>query len=107
MATSDTVAAEIHSGDLVWTLVRTDFKSRYHGTLGGFVWALLKPFTMSRADDGVLLRLRLRSPYNLHLIVGVFVLDFFGESTRAGLVSLYAKGYLLTKSQLPALGSSS
>ena len=24
---------------LVWTLVRTDFKARYHGTLGGFVWA--------------------------------------------------------------------
>ena len=31
---------------LVWTLIRTDFKTRYHGTLGGFVWALLKPLTM-------------------------------------------------------------
>ena len=31
---------------LVWTLIRTDFKTRYHGTVGGFVWALLKPFTM-------------------------------------------------------------
>ena len=31
---------------LVWTLVRTDFKARYHGTLGGFVWALLKPLAM-------------------------------------------------------------
>ena len=28
---------------LVWTLVRTDFKARYHGTASGFVWALLKP----------------------------------------------------------------
>ena len=31
---------------LVWTLVRTDFKARYHGTASGFVWALLKPATM-------------------------------------------------------------
>ena len=28
---------------LVWTLVRTDFKARYHGTPVGFLWALLKP----------------------------------------------------------------
>ena len=31
---------------LVWTLVRTDFKVRYHGSLGGFVWALAKPLAM-------------------------------------------------------------
>ena len=35
-----------HFAGLVWTLVRTDFKTRYHGTIGGFVWALLKPLTM-------------------------------------------------------------
>ena len=35
-----------HFGGLVWTLIRTDFKTRYHGTIGGFVWALLKPLTM-------------------------------------------------------------
>ncbi len=35
-----------HAG-LIWTLVRTDFKARYHGTLGGFVWALLKPSACS------------------------------------------------------------
>jgi len=28
---------------LAWTLVRADFKARYHGTVSGFVWALLKP----------------------------------------------------------------
>jgi hypothetical protein len=27
-------AAFAHAG-LVWTLVRTDFKARYHGTIGG------------------------------------------------------------------------
>ena len=24
---------------LAWTIVRTDFKVRYHGTAGGFLWA--------------------------------------------------------------------
>ena len=31
---------------LLWTFIRTDFKSRYHGTIGGFLWALLKPAAM-------------------------------------------------------------
>ncbi|PYR55299.1 MAG: hypothetical protein DMF85_19885, partial [Acidobacteria bacterium] len=35
-----------HWPDLIWTLVRTDFKTRFHGTIGGFVWALLKPLSM-------------------------------------------------------------
>lgn len=26
--------------------MRTDFKARYHGTIGGFVWALMKPVAM-------------------------------------------------------------
>ena len=36
----------IRFAGLLWTLVRTDFKARYHGTLSGFVWALLKPAAM-------------------------------------------------------------
>jgi ABC-type polysaccharide/polyol phosphate export permease len=31
---------------LIWTLIRTDFKTRYHGTLGGYLWAIVKPITM-------------------------------------------------------------
>src|SRR2546427_656361 len=34
-------SAVVARAGLVWTLVRTDFKARYHGSLGGFVWALL------------------------------------------------------------------
>ena len=39
-------SAVVARAGLVWTLVRTDFKARYHGSLGGFVWALLKPLSM-------------------------------------------------------------
>ena len=91
-----------HLAGLVWTLVRTDFKIRYHGTVAGFVWALLKPLTMLLVLTTVFSFIFSSDPnYRLNLIVGVFLWDFFAESTKVGLLSLYAKGYLLTKSQFP------
>jgi len=87
---------------LVWTLVRTDFKSRYHGTLGGFVWALGKPLTMFVVLMSVFSFLFSSKPtYRLDLIVGLFLWDFFAEGTKTGLTSLHAKGFLLTKSRVP------
>jgi lipopolysaccharide transport system permease protein len=87
---------------LVWTLVRTDFKARYHGTIGGFVWALLKPMSMFVVLMGVFSFLFAANPiYKLDLIVGLFLWDFFAEGTKSGLVSLHTKGYLLTKAAVP------
>src|SRR5713101_3358880 len=85
---------------LIWTLVRTDFKARYHGTLGGFVWALLKPMTMFIVLMAVFSFLFAGKPtYKLNLIVGLFLWDFFAEATKSGLTSLHAKGFLLTKAR--------
>ena len=90
-----------HAG-LIWTLVRTDFKTRYHGTLGGFVWALLKPMSMFIVLMGVFSFLFASSPtYKLDLIVGLFLWDFFAEGTKSGLMSLQSKGFLLTKARVP------
>jgi lipopolysaccharide transport system permease protein len=87
---------------LVWTLVRTDFKARYHGTLGGFLWALLKPMCMFVVLMGVFSFLFAANPtYKLDLIVGLFLWDFFAEGTKSGLMSLQARGYLLTKASVP------
>ena len=91
-----------HAG-LIWTLVRTDFKARYHGTLGGFVWALLKPMSMFVVLMGVFSFLFAANPaYKLNLIVGLFLWDFFAEATKSGLTSLLARGYLLTKARVPS-----
>jgi homopolymeric O-antigen transport system permease protein len=88
---------------LVWTLVRTDFKARYHGTLGGFVWALLKPVSMFVVLTAVFSVLFAKNPdYKLDLIVGLFLWDFFVEGTKTGLASLHARGYLLTKARVPS-----
>jgi homopolymeric O-antigen transport system permease protein len=89
------------SAGLVWTLVRTDFKARYHGTLGGFVWALLKPLCMFLVLMSVFSLLFASNPtYKLDLIVGLFLWDFFAEGTKVGLTSLHARGYLLTKARV-------
>ena len=88
---------------LVWTLIRTDFKTRYHGTIGGFVWALLKPLAMFLVLLAVFSYVFASDPqYKLDLIIGLFLYEFFQESTKAGLLSIRAKGYLLTKARFPA-----
>jgi ABC-type polysaccharide/polyol phosphate export permease len=90
-------------GGLLWTLVRTDFKARYHGTPTGFAWALLKPVTMFLVLMGVFSFVFAADPnYKLNLIVGLFLWDFFAESTKVGLASLHAKGFLLTKARFPS-----
>jgi len=88
---------------LIWTLIRTDFKVRYHGTIGGFVWALLKPVSMFLVLLAVFSFIFAPTDpyYRPNLILGLFLWEFFAEGTKVGLVSLFAKGYLLTKTRFP------
>jgi ABC-2 type transport system permease protein len=86
----------------LWTLVRTDFKVRYHGTAMGFVWAMLKPAAMFAVLMSVFTFVfASQADYALRLVLGLFLYDYFQESTKAGLVSLYAKGFLIGRSQFP------
>lgn len=88
---------------LVWTVVRTDFKTRYHGTFGGYVWALAKPLTMFVVLLAVFSFIFAMDPdYPLNLVIGLFLWDFFAESTKTGLGSLHAKSFLLTKAKFPS-----
>ena len=89
-------------GELVWTLVRTEFKTRYHGSIGGFAWALMKPLAMFVVLLAVFSFIFVADPlYRVNLILGLFLYDFFSESTKSGLAALYSKGFLLTKAQFP------
>ena len=85
---------------LIWTLIRTDFKSRYHGTLSGFVWALLKPLAMFVVLSAVFsIVFRNDQTYRLDLLIGLFLWDFFAEGTKTGLIALHARGFLLTRAR--------
>jgi lipopolysaccharide transport system permease protein len=90
-------------GGLIWTLVRTDFKTRYQPTVGGFLWALAKPCAMFVVLVAVFSFLFVSEPaYRLNLIIGLFLWDFFAEGTKAGLLSLQSKAFLLTKARFPS-----
>src|ERR1044072_2723764 len=103
VATTRVQQCQGYFAGLVWTLIRTDFKTRYHGTMGGFVWALLKPLTMFLVLLGVFSYVFAGEPqYKLDLIIGLFLYEFFQESTKTGLLSIRAKGYLLTKARFPS-----
>jgi ABC-type polysaccharide/polyol phosphate export permease len=70
---------------LIWTLVRTDFKARYHGTADGFVWALLKPLGMFLVLMSVFSLLFASNPtYKLDLIIGLFLWDSSPREPRPG-----------------------
>ena len=87
--------------DFIWTLVRTDFKVRYHGAFGGFVWALLKPIAMFFVLYRVF-RFLFHDPlYMMNLLIGLLLWSFFGEATAVGLSSLLQKRHLLTKAEFP------
>ena len=86
----------------VWTLIRTDFKVRYHGTLMGFVWALLKPaLTLAVLLSVFRFVFRSTPSYALDLVIGIFLYEFFQDATKTGLISLHFKGYLLNRSTFP------
>jgi lipopolysaccharide transport system permease protein len=96
-------SAHVDVFGLLWTLVRTDFKTRYHGTLGGFAWGLLKPALMFLVLMSVFSFIFASAPhYRLNLIIGLFLWDFFAETTKTGLTALWVKGFLLTKARFPS-----
>ena len=94
--------ARIHLPSLMWTLVRTDFKIRYHGSAGGFAWALLRPLFLFLILQAVFSFVFSRdAQFRLNLIIGLFLWDFFVEATRSGLTALATRAHLLTKVRLP------
>jgi homopolymeric O-antigen transport system permease protein len=102
-ATARVAERHAHGVSLAWTLVRTDFKTRYHGSFGGFLWALLKPLSMFLVLLSVFSYVFAGEPqYRLDLIIGLFLYEFFQDATKTGLLSLRAKSYLLSKARFPS-----
>ncbi len=87
--------------DFIWTLIRTDFKARYHGGASGFVWALLKPLVMFAALYAVFSFLFRDQRYMFNLLIGLLIWNFFSEASTAGLESMFRKGFLITKARFP------
>ena len=92
--------------ELIWVLAKTDFKLRYHGSVLGYLWALLKPlltFTILNFVFSSIFAQRGAGAehYSLQLLVGILMFNFFSEGTSAGMQSLLSKSQLVTKIYIP------
>ena len=92
--------------ELIWALAKTDFKLRYHGSVLGYVWAILKPLLMFSILNFVFSSLfNSRGNgipyYSLQLLTGISLFNFFSEGTMAGMSSLLSKSQLVTKIYVP------
>lgn len=92
--------------ELVWVLAKTDFKLRYHGSVLGYVWALLKPLLMFAILNFVFSSIF--NPrgtgseyYTLQLLVSIIMFNFFSEGSMASMSSLLNKSQLVTKIYIP------
>lgn len=86
--------------DLLFQLVRTNFKLKYNDSVLGFLWALLKPFAIfamlyvvfsnvSRGED--------HQNFQIYLLVGIILFTYFSESLTLGMNSLLDKAHIILK----------
>ena len=92
--------------ELVWRLAKTDFKLRYHGSVLGYVWVILKPllmFTILNFVFSSIFNFRNSGTpnYPLELLTGLLLFQFFSEATMTGMTSLVSKAQLVTKIYVP------
>ncbi len=92
--------------ELIWMLAKTDFKLRYHGSVLGYMWALLKPLLTFAVLNFVFSSMfnprgTGLDTYSLQLLVALMMFYFFSEGTSAGMNSLLSKAQLVTKIYVP------
>lgn len=89
--------------DLLKTFVWTDFKLRYEGSVLGYFWTLVKPlllFGVLYVVFSVFMRFPVEH-YQLYLLLGIILWNFFTESTSIGMSSFIAKRSIITKVYFP------
>ncbi|OGH36648.1 MAG: hypothetical protein A2959_03385 [Candidatus Levybacteria bacterium RIFCSPLOWO2_01_FULL_38_23] len=89
--------------DLFYELVRTDFVLRYHNSLLGFIWVLLKPFLIFAIMVTVFsLAFKIEDRlYPLNLLLGLLLYSYFAEATIRGISSLTEKSTIILKVNFP------
>lgn len=94
-----------NSLELFWTLAVTDFKLRYHGSYLGYVWTLLKPlalFGVLYVVFSVFINIQIQH-YQLFLLLGIILWNYFAEATQIGVSSLASKSGILKKIYFPRI----
>ena len=91
--------------ELTKTLALTEFKLRYHGSFLGYLWTLIKPlmlFGVLYVVFSILMRFPIEN-YQVYLLLGIILWNFFAEGTSMGLASLLSKSSLISKVNFPRI----
>jgi len=83
----------------------SDFKVRYQNSLLGYFWTLIKPLLLF-AVLYVVFSIFMRFPvenYQLYLLLGIVIWNFFSEATSIALRSFETKQTLITKVYFPRI----
>lgn len=88
--------------ELIWTMAKTDFKLRYHGSILGFVWVILKPlFTFMILNFVFTNVFKGGIDFSMGMFTSLVLWGFFAEGTMVGMTALQAKAHIITKIYVP------
>ena len=84
-------------------LVKRDFKKRYARTALGMLWSILNPLLQLLVMRLVFNHFFGRNipNYTIYLFSGMIVFNYFSESTKEGMTSLYDNSGIITKINVP------
>lgn len=91
--------------EIIRVLSWTDFKLRYHGSFLGYLWTLVKPlmiFGVLYMVFTLIMRFQIEH-YQIYLLLGVIIWNFFAEGTQFGLASILGKANLVSKVYFPRI----
>ena len=86
---------------LLKQLVKTEFKLRYQNSVLGYVWTLLKPFSlfviMYAVFAGILGAGADIPHFGVYLLLGIVIWSYFTEVTNNSINAIVGRGDLLRK----------
>jgi len=88
---------------LIWTIAWGDFKWRYKNSILGYFWSLLEPLVMFSILYVVfsnLMKVQVEY-YQLFLLLGIIMWNFFVKATNYGLYAIVGKPALIQKVYFP------
>lgn len=90
---------------LLKQLVKTDFKLRYQNSALGYVWTLLKPFSLFLIMYLVFAKILKAGGdiphFGVYLLLGIVIWNYFTEVTTGSLSAIVSRGDLLRKVNFP------
>jgi ABC-2 type transport system permease protein len=97
----------LHYVRVLHVFASAEFKLKYAGSALGYVWSLVKPFTlftMLYLVFGRIFKLgSISHYYSLSLLLGIVLVTFFNDATNLGMYSLVTRESLLRKLSFPRL----